>query len=606
MTGGPLGEAGPGRSGARAGPPTVPRTPLPRTSLRALGDLGGLGPALVFIVLFSFLPLSALVVEAWSSQGGATGLVSVLFDPGIVGQLVRQGLVNSLVQGLLSAALAFGWGLPVGVLLGRLRFRGRGFLLAFLLVPFLLPALVVVLGVQELFNPGGPGTSAGFLSAVWAPAGSLGTGLPAILTVNVFYNTSMVALFTVAGTTQSSPSLEDAVATLGGSPWRGFRDVWGRPALLGASAGALLTFLFSFLSFAPPLVLGGERTYTVEDWIYAFFHLRPGVPLGLSLGLSLWTMLLLLLPSLLYLLLARRVQLFSPSSGASSSGRRTIFWGSLRPFRPSWDLPFVAFTAALVGFVGLLLGAVIVGSCLTFPMGGSPWGHLGLEDWQFLFSDRATQALGGTSTVEAIGNTLFFASASTLLLLLVGLTAGFSRLRHPRAGMWTDLLSFVPLLSSPVILALALWSFYGDTLYTPTLLWVLILGAQAGLALPFVLQTVSTAFRANSPAGREAAQLLGASRWRAFLDVDVPATRGALLASSLFSFALSLGEFTATNFLYTPPYTTLVVEMYFLTGGRLLGAVGAAAAQALGGLLVLVSLASFLVILEVGRRAGNR
>ncbi|MGC2289434.1 MAG: iron ABC transporter permease, partial [Thermoplasmata archaeon] len=56
-------------------------------------------------------------------------------------------------------------------------------------------------------------------------------------------------------------------------------------------------------------------------------------------------------------------------------------------------------------------------------------------------------------------------------------------------------------------------------------------------------------------------------------------------------------EFAATNFLYIPTYTTLVVEAYLLETLRLPGA-----ASALGALLVVVSgIALFLLM-----RGGNR
>lgn len=573
-------------------------------------DLVGLVPALLFVLLFSALPLAALAIGAWSSEGGGTGLISLLWAGGQVGQLVRQGLENSLVQGALSASLAFAWGLPVGTFLGRHRFRGRDTFLAFLLVPFLLPVLVVVLGVQELFAaPAATGGAGGFLVSLWPATKVLGSGLPGILTVNVFYNTTMVALFTLAGVAQAPAALEDAVATLGGGPWRAFRDVWGRPALLGAATGTLLTFLFSFLSFAPPIVLsgGGYATYTIEDWIYALFQQHPGVPLGVSLAVSLWTMALLLLPSLAYVLLARRLHLFSGSATSSQRGGRPLSLGSLHPFRLTVAAPCLAATVLLLLFVGALMGAVVVGSFLL-PHAHTPTGlQWGTANWQYLFSPQATAQDHGISTWSSLGNTLFFATASTLLLLLVGIVAGFSRVRHQRAGLFVDLFSFLPLLASPVILALALWSFYYSSLYTPAWLWVLILGAQAGLALPFVLQTMSTAFRANAPAGREAAQTLGASRFRAFLDADVPAARGALVAAALFAFALSLGEFAATNFLLLqiPAFTTLVVEMYVLAGGHLLASGSAGPTQALGALLVLLSLLSFLGILWMERHVAE-
>jgi thiamine transport system permease protein len=540
----------------------------------------GLAPAAVFVLIFALLPMAGILIVGILYAQGTTGITTVLFGPSL-GHITQGVLRNSLLQGSASALLALAWGYPVGVFVGRHDFRGRSLLLSLLLVPFLLPVLVVVLGVQEVFG------REGLLPSLVPGLGTLSSGLPAILTVNVFYNVSLVALFTVAGVEGAFLRLEEAVATLGGGPWRAFRDVWARPSVLGAAAGGLLTFLFSFLSFAPPLILGGYANWTVEDWIYSLFSQTGylgGSP-GPAAQLSLWVVVLLLAPSAAYLLLVRNVRTLG-LGGSNARPPRTIRW------RDPLAWPFLAATAALLGFVALLLGTVMADSFIL-PVGG--WGT---ANWGTLFSARATATLG-ISTFSAVGNSLFFAFCVLAVVLFLGLAAGFARMRSPTAGAAVDLVSFVPLLISPIILALSLFAFYDGTLYSEGWVWVLIIGSQAALALPFGLQTLSLAFRTNPPGAREAASTLGATRWRAFLDTDVPAARPAIVTAALFAFAISLGEFTATNFLYFPPYATLPVELYVLGQAR---GFPTGATWALGALLVLLSLGTFLVIREVGRR----
>lgn len=526
----------------------------------------GFGPALAFILLFALVPLVALLVQAFQVLGGWGGLLSVLGPADGV-----PVLTNSLVQGSLSAVLAVAWGYPIGVLLGRYKFPRRETVLALFLIPFLLPGLVVVLAVEELFGRGGflPGLSV------------LSQGLPAIIFVNVVYDVSMVALFTVAGVETASPRLEEAVATLGGGPWATFREVWGRPSLRGAAAGGLLTFLLAFLGFAPPLILGGASNYTVEDQIYNLVVRLNGE--ALAAGLAAWTIVLLALPCLLYLRFLR------PSRGREGEPRHEPAGRVLDWRRPAlW--PLIGATLAFLGLTALVLGAVVMGSFVVSP------GHVGLQNWSTLVSPRVAGATQ-SSLGNALLNTLFFAAGSTGLVLLVVLAASYARRTHPRWARMIDLPSFVPLLLSPVILAFALSLFWANSLDTPPFLWILILSAQSALALPFVLQSVGVAVAQVSGSVSAAARTLGARPFRAFLDGEVPAIRAALVAGALFAFALSLGEFAATNFLYVPTYTTLVVEMYLLQSARLDGALAA-----LGGLLVLLSLASFLALLKGGAR----
>jgi thiamine transport system permease protein len=348
--------------------------------------------------------------------------------------------------------------------------------------------------------------------------------------------------------------------------------------------GVLLTFLLSFLGFAPPLLLGGIRNFTVEVWIYSLVR---GVYVSPALGSApaFWTILFLAFPSVLYLLLARRARLLG---------------GTPRPVAHlrAWDrrsvrtYPFLLATLLLLGFLFLMVGSILL---TAFRVRG---GSLGFENFTSLFAPQVSASLG-VDTATALVNTLFFAAMSTTLVLFVVLGAGFARRAHPHAGFLVDVLVFLPLLVSPVILAFALLDFWGGSLGQPATLWVLIVLSQAALALPFVLQSMTLALRSLPPSGRDAAETLGASPWRAFLHVDVPLARGALVAGALFAFALSLGEFAATNFLYVPAYATLVVELFVLQSPavRMVGA-----AAALAAVLLLLSFASFAAIVAGGRR----
>ncbi|MFZ0830026.1 MAG: iron ABC transporter permease [Thermoplasmata archaeon] len=531
------------------------------------------GPIALFVLLFLALPAAALFAGAVERFGFGNGLLALVWGPALSAQVARQALENSFVQGGWSAVLAVAWGYPCGVFLGRHDFRGRDLLFSFLLVPFLLPPLVVVLGLFEVFG----GTSP------LAPAlGSLGHGLPAIVVANVFYNASIVALFTSAAIANASPRLEEAVTSLGGGGWRRFRDVWGRGSLLGAASGGLLTFLLAFVGFAAPLLLGGPANYTIEVWIYSLTRTVYAAP-TMAAGLALWTVTLLSLPALLYLWVARRARLIG--------GRER---GAPRLYPVEWRKPVVVALAAslagLVVFVGAVLGAVLL---LSFRLVGGGWG---LANWSALFSNRTTAAVG-IPTGQALVNTLFFAGAATAIVTSLVLLVTYASTRPRREIGVLEGLAFLSVLLSPVILAFALRDLWGSTLGTPPFLWTLIVASQAALALPFVLQSVRASLRSLPPNLRNAAQTLGASPWSAFWEVDVPLLRPTLVAGAMFAFALGLGEFAATNFLYIPTYTTLVVEAYLLETLRLPGP-----ASALGALLVIVSGIALFLVMRGGRR----
>lgn len=529
---------------------------------RALGARFVL-PLLAFIGLVGLLPVAVLFGTAFASAGPA-GAGAVLADP-----LNRAATWNSVVQGGLSAAMAVTAGVPLGILLGRYEWRGRAAVRSLLLVPFLLPSLVMVLGVESLFGDGG------VLSGLWGPLRWFGSGVPGIVAVNVLFNLPLVALLTAVGTESASAALEETVRTLGGGPARTFRDVWGPPALTGALAGGLLTFIFSALSFAPPILLCGPRCYTLEARVFALDQVLLDPTAAAILAAAMVA--LLMVPTAIYFLLLGRLASPSDNAGAERRPRRLTGW--VRG-------PLLAAAALPLALVGLLVAAVLERGFVAAAPGGPPGSAGG-----YLAGGVLTARLG-ISTIGAAENSLLFAVAASAIALLLGVLAGASR---GTGGPAVRIYRWIPLLVSPVVLSFAIAQFWEPVLGGDSEVGLLIILAQATLAIPFALAGLDVALAGVPARFRETAATLGAPLFTAYLEGELPLVRPAMVTAGLFAFALSLGEFTATNFLATPSATTLPVELYWLTEHRDMGP-----ADALAAVLVVVSLVAFLVV-ERGR-----
>ncbi len=535
---------------------------------RGGGDAAFLVPIVAFVALFALIPAAVLFSQAFAAAGGLGGAAAILAQ-----SANQRAVENSLVQGSVSAAVAVAVGYPAGVFLGRFDWPGRSVVRSLLLVPFLLPSLVVVFGVLDLFGP------AGLLSSAVPSLAFLGSGLPAIVVANLLFNVPIVILFTAAGGGGSGRSLEESAATLGASPGRVYLDVWGPPTWVGACAGGLLTFLFSSLSFAPPLLLCGPGCYTVEAqvWFLDTLGLEPTAAGVLSVAI----VLLFLLPTAAYLGVLGRIR--ASGGGSDPVGRARLGRSPL-----AWAL--AAETVAVLAGVVALLGAVLYRTVL--PVGGGGVGSA----WAALFSSSTADRLG-ISIEGAVGNTLFFASIAAAIAVVLGILSGFAVARRPRRAGAVGLLLFVPLLLSPVVLAFSLAQFWRPLLGGESTVWALVILSQATLALPFALQSLEIPLAALGPEERDAARTLGATGWGAFLDADLPRVRDGLVTAGLFAFALGLGEFTATYFLVTPTFATLPVALYTLANTRYF-----AVADAAAGLLLILSLAVFLALVLGGRR----
>ena len=529
-------------------------------------------PAAAFVVAVAIGPAAILLGRGIADGGGIAGLATLLGDP-----LNRTAVANSLLQGALSAAGAVVLGYPVGLYLGRYAGPRGGVLRAVLLVPFLLPSVVMAFAIEGLFGPGGT------VGAVVPAVRALGSGLGGIVAANVIFNLPLVALLTAVGVESASVELEDAASALGAPPSRVYRDVWAAPSLLGAAAGALVTFLLSALAFAAPLLLCGARCYTIEArvWSLDTVLLEPNA----ASALAAVSVAFLAVPTALYLVLSHRLRV-----GRSGRPRPP------RPIRGAGPYGVVAVTVGVVGVVVLVLGSVLYRSLA----GGGSGSGAAAAGWLALGSPRIAAATG-VSVAGAVANTVGFAVAGALVALLLGIVSGFALKRAPGAARGLPGLLFAPLLISPIVLSLALATVWGPVVAGPGS-WGLVVAAQATLALPFALESLWVALRSRPAGPREAAEILGARPFVAYLDTDVAGSAGALRTAVLFAFALCLGEFTATYFLTsfaTPGFATLPVVLYDLQGP---GVRLFAAADAVAGLLVLVSLAVLAAVALGGRR----
>ncbi|HEV2519673.1 MAG TPA: ABC transporter permease subunit [Thermoplasmata archaeon] len=529
-------------------------------------------PVVAFVAVFTLLPVALLFAQGWAGVSGGSGVATIL------GESVNdRAISNSLIEGAVSALAAVAVGYPSGVFLGRTHFPGRSVVLSVLLIPFLLPTVAVVLGVVEFLGPGGLITS-------FAPgAGVFGSGFGGIVAANVVFNAPVVVLLTVVGVETASPDLEETVASLGGSPRTAFRSVWGPPSLVGALAGGLVAFLFSALAFAGPLLIGGASWYTIEARVYTLAQTLAQGPAAAVLALA--GVALLTPVTVAYIALSGHLR-----AGPLAAQRRIRRFDGRNPI--AWGL--AVWTAIFVGGVGLLLGEIVVAGFArsgSFGSAASPFVDL--------FAPALTARLG-FSTASAGANTLLYATLASVLAVLLALAAAPSLARRRRAQRAVGAIAFAPLLISPVVLSFALAQFVRPLLGGESAVPLLIIISQATLALPFVLQAIGIPLTGTSPRLGEAARALGASRWQAYLDVELPTIRSGIWTAGLFAFALGLGEFTATNFLATATASTLPVEIYHLEALRLGGLSRAAAA-----LLVLLCLGLFVAI-ATRREEGSR
>jgi thiamine transport system permease protein len=532
------------------------RAPLRRGRATALL----LAAPLAFLACFFAWPVVNIVGEGLRADHGwdLGGVREVVGDPEL-----RQVAWFTVWQALASTGVTLLIALPAAHVLSTFEFRGRRLLQALLVVPFVLPTVVV---------------GAAFLSLL-GPRGVLGVDLRgsalAIVMAHAFFNHAVVVR-TVGGLWEGlDPVTEEAARVLGASRWQAFRRVtWPaiRPAV--ASAGVIV-FLFSFTSFGVVRILGGARRSTLETEIY-----RQTADL---LDLPVASVLALLQLAAVVAMLAAHGWLERRQLGRAVAMRTP----SRRPVRGRGERTWFAANLVLMAlWLGVPL-AVLVGR--SFRVGD---GH-GLAGWRALGSTSDASRLF-VSPLEALANSLRFALIATLLAVaLGGLAAAALARSEGRLARSVDTVLLLPLGTSAVTVGFGFLLALDDPVDLRASPW-LVPVAQAVVAIPFVVRTMTPVLRSIDPRLREAAALLGASPRRTWMAVDLPLVWRAVLVAAGFAFAISLGEFGATVVIARADAPTVPIAIARLLGRP--GALNVTQGFALSVVLMVVTTAAVLLV----------
>lgn len=209
--------------------------------------------------------------------------------------------------------------------------------------------------------------------------------------------------------------------------------------------------------------------------------------------------------------------------------------------------PSAAASRAILGVIGLLFAIPIV-SMLEFTLRNGDGGHT-IDHWLALFNPENSARYApiwvglGNSFVLCIG-------AVAIVLLLLAPTMVLISLRFPRLRRPFEFVCLLPISIPAIVLVVGLAPVYlviGRTVGTG--IWPLSL-AYGITVLPYAYRAIQANIDAVDIATMsEAARSLGASWGTVLLRVLAPNLRTGILAASLLSVAVVLGEFTIASLL---------------------------------------------------------
>ncbi|NCC26165.1 MAG: ABC transporter permease [Deltaproteobacteria bacterium] len=163
--------------------------------------------------------------------------------------------------------------------------------------------------------------------------------------------------------------------------------------------------------------------------------------------------------------------------------------------------------------------------------------------------------------INAFKNSLILGSLTAVTATTIGILAAMAFVRYDFPGKNTiNTLLLAPIMIPEVVLGVALLIFI-RWLQQPKSFLLLLIG-HVVLTLPYVLLIVQARLGGIKKSYEEAAQTLGASPFRTFIEVTLPLLMPAILAGMLFSFTISFDDITATLFWATAEQQTVPVKIF--------------------------------------------
>ena len=216
----------------------------------AWGDRGFVATLWVIAGGYAVFLLLLLATAAWRVEAGS---IAAFFER----PELRRAMLLSIASVTFSATVATGLAVPIGYLLGRRGFRGRGWVEALVDVPIALPPLVIGLLLLIFFrSPAG--------AWIERAVGPITYEVPAIVLAQTTIGTAFAARVMRDVFREIPPRAEQIAWTLGCTRRQAFTRVSLPEARRGVVAAWTLAWARSLGEFGPLLVFAGATRMKTE------------------------------------------------------------------------------------------------------------------------------------------------------------------------------------------------------------------------------------------------------------------------------------------------------------------------------------------------------
>ena len=505
-------------------------------------------------------------------------------------------LAFTFLQAFLSTLICIIIGIPAGYFFAKYDFRGKKLIVNLLTVPFVLPPIVVLLGFIVTYG------QAGWVNILWKGLTGSENSLisifgtfQGILLAHVFYNLSVIIRMTIPAWQSIDFEQVEVSRTLGVNRWKILWKIIFPQIRNYIISAALLVFIYTFNSFAIVLFLGEVRFQTLEVRIFKLMKASLNFPEGASLAIL--QLILNTIVIVFYLIFDRKTRQMAIGREKGLPEKKLFF------SKTDWKQNGITLgSTVFILLIGLFtfapILAVIIISFKPYYSGISPF-----YGYQQLLSTEYMPLLNN-SPLRMLLNTLLFALITTIITIVLSLLIVFvlrnryQSLKKYKSSKLEGLVSYMiilPMATSSITLAMGLFlSFNSSSLYQNSV-WFFIILTHVLISLPFTTRSILAAYNRIDVELLNVASTLGASRFRVFRKIEFPMILRGLIVGAIFSFAISLGEFGATNFLVRGEYGTLSIGI-----SKLLLTQTLQLPATMASILIIITVLCFIIIQRFG------
>ena len=491
---------------------------------------------------------------------------------------ISQGVIEfTILQAFFSTIATLVIGLPIAWQLGRYEWPLQSLIKSILTMPFVMPSIVAAIGFLNIIGREGLDIRS-----------DEGTWFATLIIAHAWFNLSLVIRFCEPVLSTLDPMLEDQIRLLpaGRTSWGRIKNLWAPILLPSVAAAACMTFVFSFTSFAlVRWITLGENTLESmmasigsSAGIDGYMISRNEIILGASL--IQFAVLLVSLWLMSWLQQKRQNLLPQASENVAKTANPT-----------GWFVIIPAMAFALLPLVTILISSFRIRE--TTANGTSySWG---LDGWEYAFT--ATKSL--PSAWDALLNSIGYASLTLIIALplgwLLAQTIMLIETERPILARILDIATMLPFAVSSVMIGLGVMlgmiridaEFFYSFWPTPVIAHVMI-------TTPFVVRIMLPALRSIDPSYDECARTLGVTKWNRFFQIRLPLLRGSILVATIFTLAMSMGEFGASWVVTrNSDWTTLPIMIDSLRSIPYNNSLTAPAASAVSSVLMLIAVTLF-------------